>query len=131
MAIKLREEFIPKRSEIFKEFTLYLAHTIIRLYPGRDALNDDKEITYYYDYCYNQTCDEFLKQGLDFKDNTKLAKYFYTYFYNELFTNGKMDFSVPKKLWTKLFNPLALTKSNIKTQTCFIELYSIFNNSIK
>lgn len=131
MALKIKEEFIQKRSEIFKEFTLYLAHTIIRLYPGRDALNDDIEITHFYDYCYKKTCDEFLKQNIDFTDNKKLAKYFYTYFYNEFFLNGKMDFSIPKKLWSKLFNPSALKKTDIKTRTCFIELYAIFNNSIK
>ena len=81
----MKEEFIKKRSEIFKEFTLYLAHTIIRLYPGRDVLNDDENITHFYDYCYNKSCEEFLKQGIDFSKNKKLAKYFYTYFYNEFF----------------------------------------------
>lgn len=131
MALKVQEEFINKRSEIFKEFTLLLSHTIIRLYPGRDALDNDIDITHHYNYCFKKTCEEFLKQGLDFTENTRLAKYFYTYFYNELYTNGNMEFSTPKKLWSKLFNPIVLKKSDLKTRSCFAEIYTIFNESIK
>lgn len=132
MALKNKEEHISKRSEIFKEFSLFLSKTIIDLYPGNDAIDNDEAFTHYYKYCYNKTCDEFSKQGLSFKDNEELSKYFYQYFYNELYSSGgNLDYKTPKKLWLNFFNyNIYTTRKDMVAFKCFANLYKIFEKSI-
>lgn len=121
---------IKDRIEIYYDFTYNLLSYIFEYYLDKETLFLDEDIKNHFMFCYRKVCDEFLKEEIDFTKNNKLMEYFYTYYYHHFYKNeNDVDMKYFINFWNSIFkidNP-----KNKNTLNVLIELYSIFDKSIK
>ena len=120
--------FISERLNIYKDFTMTLTHIILDYYIDRDSLNNDVDVANHYNWCYDKTCDIFLKEEIDFKDNEELRDYFFSYYYDRLyFTNEQDDKSHYIQFCVNIFFNI----DNQEIMKVLKELYQTFNYSLE
>lgn len=122
---------IKDRVNIYKDFTLNLLFYIDKYYLDRNTLNNDIDIYNHYKFCYNKTCEDFLKEEIDFTKNNELIEYFYVYYYTLIYdanSKHKFDLISQIKFWNNVFNNIITY--NAKTIDIFIETYRVFDKSI-
>jgi len=120
---------IKERVEIFEDFTLTLLNYIHKYYIDKESLSDDTDIKNHYSWCYKKTCDEFLDEEIDFRENDELKEYYYAYYYSLLYKKEKnlplIEYEI---FWKNIFDI-----DNQKNKTfinMFIEVYKIYDKSI-
>jgi len=71
------------RLNIYKDFVLSLLYYLNKYYitDGSFTKGDERK---FHLWCYNKVCDDFLKEGLDFKDNSFLEEYFFDELYRDI-----------------------------------------------
>lgn len=124
---------IKDRVELFKDFTISLLYCINHYYIDYETINESEDIRNFYLFCFNKICDEFLLEGINFKNNKELREYFYSYYYNQFFTvqdNSEYDTSLKnfENFWKNIFKLDRQENKNIIN--VLIEIYTIFNKSI-
>jgi len=124
---------IKDRVEIYKDFVLSLLNYIIYYYIDYRTLNNDTDINNHYNFCFNKVCDEFLQEGINFKNNEELREYFYTYYYHQFYKaqeNPDLDISLGafEKFWKMVFEIEKQKNKNIIK--ILIEIYGVFDKSI-
>lgn len=124
---------IKDRVEIYKDFTMNLLYYIDHYYIDWESLSDSKDMYNHYNWCFNKVCDEFLLEGINFKDNDELRGYFYSYFYNQFYKlkgNSSADTSLAnyEKFWKPIFE--TEKQKNKNYINILKEMYSIFDISI-
>lgn len=124
---------VKDRVEIYKDFAINLLHYIIKYYIDYESLNNDKDIKNHFNWCFNKVCDEFLLEGINFKDNKELREYYYIYYYNQFYkaqNNPTQDisFSYFEKFWKLIFEVDKQKNKNIIN--ILIEIYNIYDKSI-
>jgi len=120
---------IKDRVEIYKDFTFNLLCYIYDYYLDKETLSLDQDIKNHFMFCYNKTCDDFLKEEINFKNNDELIEYFYVYYYHHFY---KADDEIEKEFfidfWEMIFNVDNPKSKN--TLKIMVELYRIFDKSI-
>lgn len=124
---------IKDRVELYKDFTINLLNYIIYYYIDYESMNTDIEIKNHYNWCFNKVCDEFLLEGINFKDNNELREYFHTYFYHQFYNtqnnpNQDISLSYYEKFWKNIFEIDKQINKNIIN--ILIECYIIFDKSV-
>lgn len=132
MSITTKKFIIVKdRVEIYRDFALNLLYYIYDYYLDNETLSIDQDIYNHFIWCYNKVCDEFLKEGLDFKKNDELIEYYYTYYYNQFYiVNNNQDVSLSyfEKFWKNIFDIERQKNKNLIN--ILIEIYNIHDKSI-
>jgi len=128
-----RYNIVKDRVEIYKDFAINLLNYIHFYYIDKESLSTDVDIRNHYVWCFNKVCDEFLKEGLDFKNNIELKEYFYAYYYNQFYNiknNVNQDTSLEyyEKFWKNIFEINKQKNKNIIN--ILIEIYTIYDKSI-
>lgn len=121
------------RVKLYKDFTLNLLYYIDKYYLDYETLSEDTDIYNHYVFCYNKTCDDFLKEDLNFTTNEKLKEYFYTYYYSLYYTIRREETTLDDyiNLWDNIFDiENHKNKNRGERFEMFIELYQIFDISI-
>jgi hypothetical protein len=118
-----------KRLDTYKDFTICLVYTIVKLYIDKESLNNDNDIRNHYNYCFNKVCDEFLKEELNFKDNYELREYYYGYFYFQFYKSISQDLKYHKNFWNEIFQ-IKKNYTNKNYLTILVETYQIFDITI-
>ena len=122
---------VKDRVDIYKDFTINLLRYIDKYYLDGNTLKDDTDIHNHYQFCYRKTCDDFLKEDIDFTENELLQEYFYTsYYYPLVYALGEstLDVNDHIKFWSEVFD---IDKQDNKSiLNIFIEIYRIFDKSI-
>lgn len=122
---------VKDRVEIYRDFALNLLYYIDDYYLDKDSLSEDQDIYNHFIWCYNKVCDEFLKEGLDFRKNDELIEYYYTYYYHQFYTtNDNQDVSLNyfQKFWKNIFDIEKQKNKNLIN--ILIEIYNIYDKSI-
>lgn len=124
---------IKDRVEIYKDFTLNLFYYINHYYLDDKSLSKDVDINNHFNFCFNKTCEDFLKENIDFRDNKELKNYFRKYYYHQFYkaqSNPEMDVSVKyfENVWNEVFDIDNLR--NKKIAQIFIALYNVFDETI-
>jgi len=122
---------VKDRVEIYRDFALNLLYYIDDYYLDKDSLGLDQDIYNHFIWCYNKVCDEFLKEGLDFRKNDELIEYFYTYYYHQFYTaidNQDTTLSYFEKFWKNIFDIEKQKNKNLIN--ILIEIYNIYDKSI-
>ena len=123
------------RIEIYKDFSINLLYCICDFYIDKSSLDNVVDVRNHFDWCFNRVNKEFIKEGIDFSENTRLKEYIYTYyepnFYNNLDFSTKEEIDVKAYLdfWNDIFNTNNL-QSNLNTTKILVELYLLFDDSI-
>lgn len=122
---------VKDRVEIYKDFALNLLYYINYYYIDYESINTDEDIDNHYNWCYNKVCDEFLEEGLNFKENKEVRKYFNAYYYHHFYKAGeKQDVSLKyyENFWKTIFEIDKQKNRNIIN--VLIEIYNMFDKSI-
>jgi hypothetical protein len=122
-------KIIKDRIEIYKDFTFNLLHYIYDYYLDIETLSLDQDIKNHFLFCYNKTCNDFLKEEIDFSENKELIEYFYVYYYHHFYKVNKeikIDFFV--NFWNSIFNVDNPRNKNLLN--VMVELYQVFDQSI-
>lgn len=124
---------VKDRVEIYKDFALNLLYYINYYYIDRESLNEDQDIRNHYVWCFNKVCDEFLKEGIDFRKNDELKEYFYAYYYHQFYRvkgNVNQDTSLEyyERFWKSIFEIDKQKNKNIIN--ILVEIYNIYDKSI-
>jgi hypothetical protein len=129
MAYNVKYVVLKDRLELFKDFTISLLNNIYEFRLDADSSADDDNIYNHFNWCYNKTCEDFLKEEIDFRDNQELKSYFYGYYSNQFYHINKIkSFSYYEKFWNDIFNVENQTNKNLSK--ILIEIYIIFNTTI-
>ncbi len=121
-----------ERVNLYLDFTLSLLKTIFETYMGDDITSPKQRIEHF-NWCWDRTIKAFNEQCL-FNDDKALKTYFKEFmveiYYN---LNGKDDNQYVEdnifNLWYHIFN-YSTNKSKADMDN-FIEIYKLFDNSIK
>lgn len=124
---------IKERIEIYKDFVINLSNYIVDYYIDYESLYEDRDIYNHFDWCFNKVCDEFLLEGIDFKDNEKIRQYFKTFYYTNFYraqNKPDLDISIEYfvKYWQILFDIEKLKNKNVITM--MVELVGAFDKSV-
>jgi hypothetical protein len=117
------------RIELYKDFTLNLLYYINNYYLDKESLYTDDDIYNHYIFCFNKTCDDFLKENIDFRDNDELKSYYYSYYYSQFYTaenQQKLPFYL--EFWDDIFKIDQVKNENYLN--ILIETYLIFDISL-
>ena len=128
MAVEVKYNLISDRIITYQDFTNNLIEYLYIYYLDKETLSIDKDIRNHFIFCYNKTCDDFLKEEIDFRDNKELIEYFYEYFYHQLYTSeNEIDIKYFRRFWNSVFNvDKQRNKSILKV---LVEIYSVFDQS--
>jgi len=131
MSKKKKETHILNRIriELYKDFTLNLLYYINHYYLDKQSLYSDDDIYNHYIFCFNKTCDDFLKENIDFRDNDELKSYYYSYYYSQFYTaenQQKLPFYL--EFWNDIFKIDQVKNENYLN--ILIETYLIFDISL-
>ena len=128
MAVEVKYNLIRDRIITYQDFTNNLIEYLYIYYLDKETLSIDKDIRNHFIFCYNKTCDDFLKEEIDFRDNKELIEYFYEYFYHQLYTSeNEIDIKYFRRFWNSVFNvDKQRNKSILKV---LVEIYSVFDQS--
>lgn len=113
-----------ERIDIYRDFTLLLTKIVYDYYLDPESLSTDDDIFNHFNFCYQKACDKYLKEDINFKNNTNLKSYFYGYFYNQFYKIKINDFKYYEKFWITIFNEKTKSKSSM---AILIELYNFFD----
>lgn len=120
---------IRERLDTYRDFTINLLNNIYYYYIDRESLNNDEDINNHFNWCFNKVCDKFLEEGLNFKENDKLKKYFHNFYYNQFYlVDDKPDIQHYLIFWDNVFDLDSNTNKNVSK--IMIELYKIYDTSI-
>lgn len=124
---------ILDRLELYKDFTFNLLYYIDHYYLDYESLYKDSDINNHFYWCYNKACDEFLEEGIDFKNNDELKEYFRGYYFNYYYkaqadTTKDLSLKYFEKIWTSIFDFEQQKNKNVTN--ILIELYTIFDKSL-
>jgi hypothetical protein len=133
MSITTKKYIIIKdRVEIYKDFAINLLYYIHKYYIDYESLHEDTDIRNHYVWCFNKVCDEFLKEGIDFRSNEELKEYFYAYYYHQFYkiqnVNQDTTLAYYEKFWRNIFEIDKQKNKNIIN--ILIEIYNIYDKSI-
>lgn len=133
MSVNQKHDIIKNRIEIYHDFTINLFNYIIRYYVDYESINSEEDISNHYNWCFDKVCDEFLLEGINFKDNESLRDYFKTYFYHEFYqaqndSTKNVSLQHYEKFWKNIFE--IENQKNKGTIKVLIGLYKIFDESI-
>ena len=127
--ISTKYTIIKDRIEIYNYFTYNLLSYIYDYYLDKETLSLDEDIRNHFLFCYNKTCNDFLKEEIDFRNNNELIEYFYTYYYHHFYkAESEVDKDFFIKFWDTIFN--VDKPKNDNTLKVLIELYQVFDRSI-
>ena len=122
-----------EKCELYSDFVQSLLRLSFDTYMGDDITNETEQKNHF-NWCWEKNISNFKKEDIFFEDNKDLRSYFYD-FTKEIFYNldGKENNPHVKNniitLWTHLFNYGGRkTRADLDS---FVELYSIFDKSLK
>lgn len=120
------------RVETFKDFSINLLYYIDKYYIDYESINTDEDIYNHFTFCYNKVCDEFIMEGINFKDNKELKEYYHKYYYHQYYKSINNDYGTSlefhEKFWRNIFNIDNQKNKNILA--LLVEIYLIFDKSI-
>jgi hypothetical protein len=120
---------VKDRVEIYRDFALNLLHYIYHYYIDRESLSEDQDIKNHFNWCFKKVCDEFMEEGIDFRNNKELNQYFFSYYYHQFYTiNQDVSIKYFEKFWNEIFEIDRLKNKNIIN--ILIEIYNIYDKSI-
>lgn len=120
-------QVILARLDMYYDFSINLANYIIYYYLDPETLNHDNDIRNHFDFCFNKTCDDFIKEDINFKGNRNLKEYLYTYYYNQFYTKTTTQtLTSILDFWDKIFNFKDKKYNNV-----LLEVYNIFDETLK
>jgi hypothetical protein len=124
---------VKDRFDIYRDFAINLAHYIVHYYIDYESINDDEQMNNHYNWCYDKVCAEFEEEGLCFRNNDILRKYFYTYYYQKFYTaqdNPDADISLEYFLgfWELVFDYRKKKHNGIVD--IMVEIFNVFEKSI-
>lgn len=121
---------VKSRVELYKDFAMNLLYYINHYYIDFESLNNKEDIYNHFSFCYNKVCDEFLKEEINFKNNTELKEYFHSYYYHQFYMsqNREMSLDYYEKFWRTIFDIDKHKNRNIVN--ILIEIYQIYDKSI-
>ena len=128
MSVTTKKYIIIKdRVEIYKDFAINLLYYIHKYYIDYESLHEDTDIRNHYVWCFNKVCDEFIKEGIDFRGNEELKEYFYAYYYHQFYkiqnVNQDTTLAYYEKFWKNIFEIDKQKNKNIIN--ILIEIYNI------
>jgi len=129
-----RFQIINNRVEIYRDFALNLLYYIYNYYLDKETLSKDEDIRNHYSWCFNKVCDEFLLEGIDFKKNIDLKKYFYDYYYHQFYKieknnmNQNTSIEYYERFWKGIFEIDKQKNKNVLN--LLVEIYNVFDRSI-
>lgn len=120
---------VRDRVEIYKDFAINLLHYIYDYYIDKETLSNDVDIKNHFNWCFNKTCDEFIEENINFKDNNELRKYYYAYYYHQFYKILEINkLLFYEKFWKNIFE-IDMQK-NKNTLNLLLEIYMIYDKSI-
>ena len=121
---------IRDRVELYYDFSYNLLHYIYKYYLDKETLSEDNDIKNHFMFCYKKTCDDFLKENIDFTNNEELIQYYYMFYYHQFYKSSKEHIPISYfiKFWNDIFTVDKLR--NKKNLNLLVELYSKFDISI-
>jgi hypothetical protein len=129
-----RFQIINNRVEIYRDFALNLLYYIYNYYLDKETLSKDEDIYNHYTWCFYKVCDEFLLEGLDFRKNNDLRKYFYDYYYHQFYKidknnmNQNTSIEYYERFWKGIFEIDKQKNKNVLN--LLVEIYNVFDKSI-
>jgi hypothetical protein len=125
----LKYMIVRDRVEIYKDFAINLLNYIYSYYIDKETLSNDTDIKNHFNWCFNKTCDEFIEENINFKDNNELRKYYYAYYYHQFYKIPEINKLVfYENFWRNIFE-IDLQK-NKNTLNLLLEIYIIYDKSI-
>lgn len=123
---------IKDRVEVYKDFTMNLLYNIFHYYIDSESLSADEDIRNHFVWCYNRVCDEFIKEGINFKKNEELKEYFYSFYYHQFYVIQKQNQDVSleyyENFWKNIFD--VEKQKNKNFINILIEIYNVYDKSI-
>ena len=119
------------RANTYLDFSRLLYSTIEKYYLDSKTLSDPQDIKNHFNFCFDRVCEKFLQEEIDFKPNHGLRTYFFDFYLTQLYKLEKpqnKDFY--ERYWYKIFS-IEIRHKNPTIKNAMIELYSIFDKSIK
>lgn len=126
------------RIETYRDFVLRLIYYIEKFYLDKKTLYENEDIENHFTFCFDKTCEDFLKEDFDFIDNGELYEYLFGYFieneyksdYEQTITTDK-NFNSHREFWITVFTPRQ-NKNNPNKDFMVIltEIYQIFDLSM-
>jgi len=126
---EIKYKLVRDRVNIYRDFTINLIMYIFEYYLDKETLKLDEDIHNHFKFCFNKVCDEYLKEGINFKENSELLDYLYQYFYHQFYKSEqveKMDYYV--KWWDDVYAVDVQRNNNVLR--LLVEIYLLFDKSI-
>jgi len=128
---KTKQLIVIDRIETYKDFVVNLFNYLFKYYidDGSFSKEDNEK---FFQWCYNNVCNEFKKEDIDFTTNKKLFDYLkehvdITFFYPE---NGKRkNQDSVMEFWNTVFDIDSLEKESYFR--VFLEIYTIFDKTFE
>jgi len=116
------------RLETYRDFIISLCNNIGDTFLGHEYIKTRKNKRDHFKWAFNKVCDDFIEEGLNFKDNYELFDYFFEYFLATFYDNDIDDIDFLIDYWEETLEySLDKTRSDIEGM---IEVYKIFDISI-
>jgi hypothetical protein len=120
-----------EKCELYGDFVLTLIDTIFETYLGDDCTDLDEQFNHFA-WCWNETVNNFKKEGLLFESG-KLYNYFLEFMFEVFYSYEEKPVDFTDKgvvrIWKDIFN-YEKVKTNSEVDT-LIEIYHIFDKSLK
>lgn len=129
--IILKENYINfNRSDIYFNFIRILSSTIFSTYLGSEYIKTKEDIIGHYNWCFNDTCNKFIKMGVDFTSNKEVYNYFLDYYEDGIYNSEKGKEYIEQNVsdYFRLLFEFRETKPMI-SMMAFIDIYNTFNST--
>lgn len=128
MAVEIKYNLVRDRILVYHDFTSNLIEYLYIYYLDQQTLSAEQDIRNHFLFCYNKTCEDFLKEEIDFRKNEELIEYFYEYFYHQFYTSEKeTDIKYFRRFWNGVFDVDRQRNKNVLK--VLVEIYSVFDQS--
>ena len=126
---EIKYKLVRDRVEIYRDFTINLINYVFEYYLDKETLKLDQDIRNHFKFCFNKVCEEYLEEGMDFKENVELRDYLYQYFYHQFYKSEqdeKIDYYM--KFWDDVFAVDVQRNNNVLR--LLVEIYLLFDKSV-
>lgn len=128
-----KSKILTRRIEIYKDFILTLVEMVFKYYIDKESINTKEIMKNHFYFCYNKTCDIFLEENLDLRNNKELIDYFFNYFHINLYdTITTQDKNFFIRFWDSIFDidKVSKRRDNDKIVQMISVLINVFEKSI-
>ena len=79
-----------EKVELFRDFTITLTYYIYDTYLGDDVMYKESDITGHFNWCWNKTISNFVKENIFFEERGEHYYYHMNYFMDTFYNSDKL-----------------------------------------